>query len=216
MGFWKLLLALGFSLPILANGVAQYSEATDVFEIMDHVSRWDNSLTPIYRDAWQKKFPITLEDKNQFSMYAAIRKKFHDNSPTGQAQESDIFGDAPIGFDLFSEAFYSSKSIGEALRKLEKKGVTTTEIKFLSGFYQKYKKQLTEFVKESTHFSVKLLDLNKEWKDSALDKSTKKAIPFILGKEGQKVKVQLRPVWWPKNIPPLIDVRGPYIILRYH
>ncbi len=216
MRLYIILVTLMVCSPLFGAGVAEYSESTDVFELMDHVTRWDNSLTPIYRDAWVKKFSLTLEDKSQFSQYAAIRKKSYEKSPMGQGDGSDIFGDFPKGYDPFSHAFYSSKSIGEALRKLEKKGVTAAEIKFLSSFYQKYKKNISEFVKESSHFSVKLLDLNKDWKYSAMDKSIKKAIPFILGKQGQKVKILLRPVWWPKNIPPVVDIRGPYLILRYH
>lgn len=201
---------------VQARGAGEYSEATDVFELMDHVTRWDNSLTPVYRNAWIKKFPLTLEDKSMFSQYAALRKTEFDKSQQAQGLGGDIFGDFPKGYDAFSEAFYSSKSISEALRKLEKRGVSPTQIKFLSGFYQKYKKNISEFVKESTHFSVKLLDLNKQWKNSQIEKSIKKAIPFVLGKQGRKVKIVLRPVWWPANVPPIVDVRGPYLILRYH
>lgn len=212
----RLLFSFIFSLSIFARGAGEYSEATDVFELMDHVSRWSNTLTPVYRNAWVKKFPLTLEDKSMFSQYAAIRKAEYEKSQQAQGLGSDIFGDFPIGYDAFSESFYSSKSVGEALRKLQKRGVSAVQIKFLSGFYQKYQKNIKEFLKESTHFSVKLLDLNKQWKNSAIDKSIKKAVPFILGKEGRKVKIVLRPVWWPSNVPPVVDVRGPYLILRYH
>jgi hypothetical protein len=214
--FGRLLICFFISFSVFARGAGEYSEATDVFELMDHVTRWSDTLTPVYRNAWVKKFPLTLEDKSMFSQYAAIRKGEYEKSPQSKGQGSDIFGEFPKGYDAFSEAFYSSKSVGEALRKLSKRGVSSVQVKFLSSFYQKYQKNITSFLKESTHFSVKLLDLNKQWKNSAIEKSIKKAVPFILGKEGRKVKIILRPVWWPANVPPVVDVRGPYLILRYH
>ncbi len=205
------------SAPLCARGAGEYSEATDVFELMDHVTRWSNKLTPVYRHAWEKKFPLTLEDKSLFSQYATLRKQFSDKARMARAQADDIFGSYPLGYDPFSDAFYSSKSVGEAIRKLSKIGLEPVQRKFLTEFFGRYKKNISEFVKESSHFNVKLLDLNKKWKDDDIGKAIKKVIPFVLGKkDARKFKIVLRPVWWPKNIPPIVDVRGPYLILRYH
>lgn len=199
------------------RGSGEYSEATDVLELMDHVTRWSKSLTPVYRQAWIEKFPLTLEDKSLFSQYADIRKQFSEKAKSENGHEQDIFGAYPVGYDAFSEAFYSSNSVAEAIRKLTKRGLEPAQKKFLLDFFGRYKKNISEFLKESSHFSVKLLDLNKKWKKGQVDKALKKVIPFVLGKKNsRKFKIILRPVWWPKNIPPVVDARGPYIILRYH
>lgn len=213
---WFLLLTLVNSQILLAKNVAEYSEATDVFELMDHVTNWDATFTTFYRKAWEKKFPITLEDKGNFSRYASIRKAFQQRAGIETNNKEDIFGDYMKGYDGFSDAFYSSRSVGEALRKLQARGVSADEIKFLAAFYRKYKTNIQSFVKESTHFAVKLLELNNLWKRSKIDKTLKKVIPFVLGKEGKKFDLQLRPVWWPGDYPPMISHRGPYLILRFN
>lgn len=216
LGFFLLTFLLGYS-SFGASGAGEYSEATDVLELMDHVTRWSKSLTPVYRQAWEQKFPLTLEDKSLFSQYADIRKQFSEKARVENGHDQDIFGAYPVGYDGFSEAFYSSKSVAEAIRKLTKRGLEPEHKKFLLDFFGRYKKNISEFLKESSHFSVKLLDLNKKWKKAQVDKALKKIIPFVLDKNvSRKFKIVLRPVWWPKNIPPVVDSRGPYIILRYH
>gem|GEM_PF-1859432 len=210
------LIILTFSFCLQAKQTATYSEAADVFEIVDHVSQWHPSLSGEYRKAWVKKFPLTLEDKSNFSKYAAIRKKYYAESPLGSSGEEDLFGKVVHGFDRFSETFYENRSLLEVFKSLQKKGYKTEDIKFLVSFFRTYKSQISSFVKESTHFSVKLLDLNKSWKETNLDKAARKLSPFILGKEGRKVRLTLLPVWWPANALPTVDIRGPYLILRYN
>lgn len=199
----------------MAKGVGEYSEATDVFEIMDHVTRWDPKLTEVYRKAWEKKYPIDLETKSDFSTYAEIRLKFYEKHKE-EPIEYDIFGKPDIGYDLFSEAFYSSKSVGEALQKLETRGVEKESLKFLISFYRKYRKKIRSFIEESSHFSVKVMELNNTWKKQKLNRTTKKITKFVLGKKGRKFNLLLRPVWWPKNAVPQINVRGPFLILRFN
>lgn len=212
--FLFLILLLNFN-SSFAKGAAEYSEATDVFEIMDHVTRWDPSLTSAYRTAWEKKFPLDLETKSDFANYASLRNSYH-NKNKEEAVENDIFSSSEKGYDSFSDAFYSSKSVGEALRKLEKRGVESEDIKFLASFYRKYKDKISYFVKESSHFPVRLLEINNRWKKDKLDGTMKKLIPFVLGKEKRKFELILRPVWWPQNQAPQIDVRGPYLIVRFN
>lgn len=212
--FLSLIVFLSFS-ETLAKGAAEYSEATDVFEIMDHVTRWDPALTAAYRTAWEKKFPLDLETKGDFSTYAQIRLDYFEKNKE-ESVENDIFGSGNKGYDAFSDAFYSSKSIGEALRKLESRGLPADSIKFLVSFYRKYKKKISFFVKESSHFPVRLLEINNRWKKQRLGSTMKKITKFVLGKEGRKFKLILRPVWWPSNLPPEIDIRGPYLIVRFN
>jgi hypothetical protein len=212
--FLSLIVLLSFQ-KAHARGAAEYSEATDVFEIMDHVTRWDPSLTAAYRTAWEKKFPLDLETKGDFSSYAQIRLDFYEKHKE-ETVENDIFGSGTKGYDSFSDAFYSSKSIGEALRKLESRGMGPGSIKFLVSFYRKYKKKISAFVKESSHFPVRLLEINNRWKKQRLGSTMKNISQFVLGKEGRKFKLVLRPVWWPSNLPPEIDIRGPYLIVRFN
>jgi hypothetical protein len=205
-----------FSGQLKAAGVAVYSEATDVFELMDNVSKWHPSIDSSYRQEWERKFPLSVQDKAQFIQYAEIRKKFANNSGEAFSTEEDVFGSPVIGYDIFSEAFYSRRSVGDALKKLSLAGLSPAELTFLKNFYSSNKKKISSFISESSQFAVKLLSLNKQWKTSGIDKVIKKITPFILGKNGRRMKLTLRPVWWPSSKKPRVDRRGPFLILRYH
>lgn len=193
-------------------GVATYYEATDVFEIMDHVSMWHRDLPKAYRKAWLKKFSLSLEDKSYLSKYKDLRLKYHKEINEGR----DIFGTMPIGYDKLSEAFYTSRSVGEALKKLKKKKIDKADIKFLKIFYGHFKERISAFVKQSTRFQVTLIDFNKKWRATKVKVYLSKLTKFVLGKQGRKVKILMRPVWYPEGIPSRVDLRGPFLILRYN
>ena len=195
------------------KGSAEYSEATDVFEIMDHVSMWHGSLSRSYINEWQKRFPLNLKDKGILAEYKKIRLKHH---KVVVSEGTDVFGKMPIGYDRLSKAFYSSKSIGEALKKLEKKKIDKEDIKFLKKFYKHFKDRITLFVKESSQFQVKVLGLNQKWKNEKAHSYMKKFVKFVLGKKGRKIKTIMRPVWYPQGEKSRVDLRGPYLIIRIH
>lgn len=210
----KLLIVVLMTLcsPIFAlRGVAEYSEATDVFEIMDHVSMWHSDLSRSYFNEWQKRFPLGVKDKGLLAEYKKIRIK---HQASFVKVETDIFGKMPVGFDRLSKPFYSSKSIGEALKKLEKKKININDIKFLKTFYKHFQPKITKLVKESSHFQVKVLGLNQKWKNKKAQSYMRKFVKFILGKNGRKVKTVMRPVWYPAGEKSRVDLRGPYIIIR--
>jgi hypothetical protein len=204
------LIAMPFSYA--RSGVATYSKTTEVFEVMDHVSKWHPSLSKAYFNEWSKRFGLSLEDKSYLGKYADLRRKFHEEIKEGR----DIFGRMPVGYDTFSKNFYDSKSIDEALKKLQKKKVKAEDVKFLKKFYSHFKKKINAFVRESTQFHIKTLDLNKKWRDSKMASYMKKFVKFFLGKQGRKVKLAMHPVWYTKGLPPRVDLRGPNLILRYY
>lgn len=195
-----------------APNPAYYSEATDVFELMDHMSLWHPSLSRDYIRAWSKRFTLSSEDKNYLSEYKKIRLRYHKSVGEG----ADLFGEMPIGYDRFSKAFYSSQSVAEALKKLEKNNIRKDDIIFIKRFYKHFQKSIIVFMKESSQFQVNMFGLNKKWSLEKYKPYIKKMTTFLLGKKGSKVKIIMRPVWLPKSAKPRIDLRGPYIILRAH
>ena len=106
----KILLWIFFcllSVPTFAlRGVGEYSEATNVFEIMDHVSLWHKKLSRVYFNEWSKRFTLSLEDKNYLEQYKDLRQKYHKDIGQGE----DLFGEMPIGYDSFSAYFYGTSS----------------------------------------------------------------------------------------------------------
>jgi len=193
-----------------APSPAHYSESTDVFELMDHVSRWRKGLDIDYLKSWQKRFTLSSEDKSFLSEYRKLRVRYQRSLGKG----SDLFGEVPVGYDILSNAFYKAQSLNEAFSLLSKNKVRKDDIIFLQRFYKHFHKKIAIVLKESTQFQVNLFDLNKSWSSKKMKPYVKRLTKFILGKKGSKYKIMMRPVWLPKNSQPSIELRGPFLILK--
>lgn len=196
-----------------------YSEAADVFEIMDHVSLWTTKLPTAIRRHWEKKFgEIGGEDLNLINQYIALRRK-SDSSYSSYVEEASpvisLFGDKGITKVPLSMAFYSSKSVGEALKKVGPY-ITVREYKFLTKFYKHFLPKIQTMVKESTSFKSHTTNYQKSLKKVFADKILKRFSQFLGLKMTAKTGIKFIVSWWPNNEEPRYDFRGNYIFLRYH
>lgn len=209
----------GFSENVRAASTAGvYSEAADVFEFIDNASGWHVKTSMSYRSALEAKFKLTSEENSLLKKYAEIRKREAENSDMNSQiiDKDDAFGSVPFGYDHFSKAFYSSLSVREALLKLKQSGVAQEDIQFILNLFKTFKPKLESFLKESIQFNVKLIEFNKQWKYSKRDRSLKYFEGFVLGKLAKKLDIKMLPVWSPPDVLPTVDLRGPYLILRYN
>lgn len=205
--FLILILVLPFS--VFSKSI-MYSEATDVFEIIDQVSRWHPSIPSTMQKMWRSSFEKSEHFENEFEEYAKIRKKYYKEPyPT----KNDVFGPTKIANSSFSNAFYHNKSVGKAMAKLKKK-LKKDEYDFLVKFLKKLMKPISTFVKESTAFNKQTKDMEREWKKSKAAATFKKLLKFVGLKAN--TKVLMRPVWWPSSERPTVDVRGNVVLLRFH
>ncbi len=210
---WSFVILLLLCLPAQGAGIARYSEYADMFELMDGISHGKGSAGRAYKEAWEKKFPIGGEFQDDLKRFGEIRKSLL----VTKEGEEDLFGALSQGDDEFAKAFYHAKNFNQVLKHLLKIGIENGDVRFIASFFKKYDGQMKSFLKESTHFSVKLLELNKAWKYKKYDKALKRVEPFVLSKERRKkFKFSIRPVWWPKDQAPQIDFNGDVLILRYH
>lgn len=184
-----------------------YSESADVFEVVDQVSRWHPSISSLMQDEWIKVYGGVHTD---FDMWKKIREKYQTNSVP---KEKGLFEKADIYSDPFSFSFHSSKSVGEALKKLSKK-LTDDELKFLQSFFKDNIKNISFFLKESTTFKSSSKEWESLWKKEKLEKVLDRAFKFL----GQRrsPNIYIRPVWWPSNHRQKIDRYGNVIIFRLH
>ena len=210
--------SLLLSYSLMAKGPGEYSEAADVYEFIDNISEWNTGTEPFYKTALLTKFKLTSEEESLLKKYAKIRKREYENSDFSAQRigSADAFGAVPFGWDHFSQAFYSSYSVREALLKLKKVGVPEEDVQFINELYKIFLPKVQPFIKESTQFTVKLIDFNKKWKGTGRERALKLFSSFVLGKEARKFPIKMLPVWSPSDILPSVDVRGPYLILRYN
>lgn len=210
-------LFLLIQIPLKAKTSVTYSEAADVFEIMDHVSLWTTKLSPEIRRYWEKKFgAIGGEDENLLERYISIRRKSDRNFANYLSEgspEISLFGETGISSVPMSMAFYNSKSVGEALKKVAPY-LKTEDFKFLKKFYKHFQPKITEMVKESTSFKAHLVNHNNALKKVHNDKVLKRLATFLGLKTKGKIKFLL--TWWPPEKEPFYEARGNTILLRYH
>jgi hypothetical protein len=212
-------LLLMSTLSIKAAVSVSYSEAADVFEIMDHVSLWSTHLSPAIRRHWEKKFgPIGGEDLNMINKYIAIRRKSDINYASyikETSPEISLFGNTGIDKVPFSMAFYNSKSVGEALKRASP-FFNGEDYKFLTSFYKHFLPKIKELVKESTSFKAHIGNYNRALKKVHADKILKRLAAFLGLKISAKTGLKYLVTWWPPEEEPLYEARGNFIMLRYH
>ncbi len=198
------------------DGKLYYSEATDVFNLMDHVSNFRFNKLPIYRQQWERKFPISLEEQNLFKRYIQLRHKYYKSRKLeGFDQNKLLFTHQFIPqFDFIADCFYTSRSVAEAFKKLRKK-LKPEELKFLTTFYKHFQKKIGFFLKESTQFSQKLKALNKEIKKYKLQQTIKKMANF-LGVAKRNMQFNMQFVWWPSEQGPLVTYGHNVVLLHYN
>jgi len=190
-----------------------YSESADVFEIMDQLSRWHPAINDVIEKEWKLKFGEHFNNKNYIEDYINLRKKYY-KYPIQTTDTKTVFSKFSIANNYFSNTFYSSSSIGEALNKL-KKHLNKREVKFLANFYTHFKDKITVFVKESTFFKSKTKSYIKKMKKLKAKSIIRNARRFILQKKSIKNQKVLFS-WWPKDQGYKIDIRGKHIIVRVH
>ena len=197
------------------DGKISYSEATDVFVLMDYVSGYRFGEFHEYQNSWKKKFPFTLEDKNMFNRYKEIRAKYEERKELSIDQDKLLFSHVFIPqFDKIADAFYTSKSVGQALIKL-RVSLEADDVKFLASFYTHFQNKISSYVKESTHFNRKLKTINKHIKSYKVRGLLKKFSKFLNIPKG-RMNFKLLFVWWPSDRMPRISYGHNVILLHYN
>jgi len=189
-----------------------YSEAVDVFEIMDNASMWHESSDSGYYKHFKKKFELSDKDQSLLEEYKKLRLKYY--RPVAVSENTGLFNN---NFDLpltsFANAFYSSKSIGEALNVLATRTISATEKKFLVTFYKHFQDKITTMVRESAAFRSKIQEVQKVFKKGKVDAVVGKSFKFLnIDKTIKGIKIY--PVWYPEDLEPRILNVGTVIILR--
>lgn len=215
-GMKKLILIISLLSSFLTYSKGQtlnYTEAADVFEILDQVSAWHPKHQQIYRKEWIRTFGE--DDLPIFKEFGEMRKTYYSLLSNKSSEMNLLFGLQRIKNDFFSEAFYSAKSVGGALKKLKKR-LSKDELKFLSKSLKTLQPKISKWVGESTLYRGKIPEFRKKLKKGKLKTLIKKAKKFFYGKKKIKFDLKMHFVWWPKTEEPIVEIRGNHLLLRFH
>ncbi len=194
------------------NRFITYTEAFDVFEIVDGISLWKEGVPKGYRDYYEKTFGISNTDKYMIKKYKALREKYHSEYPKSV---DSIFTDSKISSDIIVRTFASVDTLDQGLKLLKKKKLMELEdIKELVLIYKHFKENISVIVKESSLLDSEAKRLSKLVKKSKLEKNIKKLDKFFNLPTSKIKGGRIKLVWWPQTELPSVSYQGGRVILR--
>lgn len=220
-----LIFTIIFSLGLTTKAIGsvavsvEYSEAADVFDILDNVSNWlEGFCEEEYQKYWSQKFGITESDKQLFSEYKTLREKYYKDPDQA---EKDPFKNrngffstlGSITADPIAEAFYSSGKLSDAYQKLMAT-LTTEDLDFLKKFHKHFEDKYAILLKESAHFKKIVKKLDPAFKKSSVKTLFEDASRFYNVKEDLNYKVLY--VWWPPIERSQASPTGNFLLMRYN
>ena len=206
-----ILLFLSISIQAKKNFVS-YTEAFDVFEVVDHLSGWHKNSRVEYFKYFEKTFKINNSDKMMLDSYRRLRAKYHKAYPDA---ENSIFSEEAIANDTLSSTFTTESTVDRAILKLRKKNkVKDVDLKELVKIYKHFKPQVSKIVRESALLEDEAKRLNKILKKKKIVNNIKKLDKFFDLPTHRIKNGRIKLVWWPATSEPVVDFRGGRVILR--
>ena len=136
----------------------RYSEAADLFSLMDNVSNWWEGFTdPGYREEWEARFGWSEEDQSWARRYAEYRHRTFSDPSQGMdvaTSPHGLFASAETnaeGSDPLSEHFMAQPDIATALARLPS-AANSQDARMLRGFYRHFKPKWEKLLAESAPF----------------------------------------------------------------
>ncbi|WP_127717597.1 hypothetical protein [Halobacteriovorax sp. HLS] len=206
-----LLLCLCFSVSAKERFVS-YTEAFDVFEIVDQISAWHPNTRSQYRQYFDKTFTLSMSDKLMLDKYAKVRSKYHTLYPDA---ENSIFSEEAIANDSLSSSFSSQSTVDRSIAFLRKKNkIKDGDLKELVSVYKHFKPQVSKIVRESALLHDEAKRLNKILKKSKILSNIKKLDKFFDLPTHRIKNGRIKLVWLPATSEPMVDYRGGRVIIR--
>lgn len=202
-----LLSILLFPVFVQANPIsisAKYSEAANTFTIMDCLSGWwDKGFCQddegAFQRYWVERFGLNKEDYDFFVEYDNFRQRYYKGLGLPK-DEPGPFGDglfskkSGIAEDLIAPIFYSSSTVDQAFKKLEKI-ITQEDLKFLKDFYKRFESKYQLLLVESEPFKNKAIELNKKLQNKKFKKFFSKVTRYYSVSE--KMNYEVIYTWFP-------------------
>ena len=176
------------------NLSAIYSESTQIFEIIDQVSKWHEKNWSAYGKYWEDNLKFSSKQREMINQYIELRRKY--KVKRDESSKTLIFSNPSKTYDIISHTFYTSKTVDQALTKL-KKTMKKEELKFLEKMYIEFKPKLSILVKESLIFKDKIKVIGKMISKEKIKPVFNKAYKFFNLPKFIKGQFSVQYVWAP-------------------
>lgn len=214
-------IVLTFTAPTHAAVKIQiaYSEAANVFDVMDNVSNWwPGFCEEEYQKYWDNKFPLTQKDRDLFEKYRSIRERYYNDPDQAEKDplknRNGIFATlGAITADPVAEAFYSADTLDGAFEKLATT-VKPDELDFLRGFYSAFAGRYKILLDESKPFKEVAEQITKTLQKPGLNGYFEKVARFYRVTADLSYRVLY--VWWPPIDRTNASPTGKFLLMRYH
>jgi len=201
---------------------AGYSEAADLFSLMDNVSLWSpNGFNdPEYREYWVETFGWTDEDQDWADRYRAYRERTY--SDPGQAEQnpataSDGLFAKRSSFaettDPLAGLFTGAESVQAALAELERIAAPA-DARMLREFYAHFEPAWRQLLAESAAFAGQAAALRSELSRPEVNAYLSRVTEFY----GVDIERDFNAffVWWPPIDRTGADISGRTFFIRSH
>jgi hypothetical protein len=209
----KVFILLSISISTFAKkNFVSYTEAFDVFEIVDQLSGWHDNSRVEYFKYFDKTFKLNRSDKMMLDSYRRVRSTYHKAYPNA---ENSIFSEEAIPNDSLSNTFSKESTVDRAILQLRKRQkVKDKDLKDLVKIYKHFKPQVSKIVRESALLSDEAKRLNKILKKKKIINNIRKLDKFFDLPTHRIKNGRIKLVWWPSTSGPVVDFRGGRVIIR--
>lgn len=143
----------------------RYSEAADLFSLMDNVTSWWEGFTdPVYREEWERRFGWSDADGAWARRYAEYRHRTFSDPSQGQdiaTSPHGLFASGETnaqGSDPLAEHFMAQPDISTALSGLTR-AVGKDDARMLRGFYAHFRPKWDKVLEESAPLAARAEEL---------------------------------------------------------
>jgi hypothetical protein len=201
---------------------AGYSEAADLFSMMDNLSLWSpNGFNePEYREYWTEVFDWSEEDQAWADRYRAYRERTY--SDPGQAEQdprtaSDGLFAKRSSFaetaDPLASHFTGAASVESALATLDAMAAAE-DARMLRGFYAHFEPRWRQILSESAAFADRATALGDELSGPKVDAYLRRVSDFYAVDIDREFNAFF--VWWPPINRTAADIGGRTFFIRSH
>jgi len=201
---------------------AGYSEAADLFSLMDNVSLWspDGFNEPAYREYWTDTFGWTEEDQGWADRYRAYRERTY--TDPGQAEQNPATASDGLfakrssfaeSTDPLASHFTRAASLKSSLEGLETIAAPA-DARMLREFYAHFEPDWRQVLAEGAAFADRAAALRRELSHPDVNAYLKRVSDFYGVDIDRDFNAYF--VWWPPIDRTGADIGGRTFFIRSH
>ncbi len=190
-----------------------YSEATDLFNLLDNLSNWLPGYTePVYRTYWEQHIGFDDTDRAALTNYAEFRQRTSELASTNEIAAVDrLFApDATRDPDAFS-GYFLGVSTFEAAAKAAISAQSADDQAMLRDYYARFVPRATRLITVQSRFGAQERAIEAKLADPRVAQLAAEIRTFFHASPPSVFEASF--VWWPDPDSTRAKVRGHTILL---